>query len=264
MIKDLIIEFVRKRQRRYLLIALSLFLFAIVIDSVVKPLQASYFPVRYVRVQGSFKHIEKSELQALIEAEVETGYWELDLRVIRSQAEQLAWIKHVQTRRVWPDTLVLTVEEHLPFVRFNENHLLSTEAVPYLPKNTQEFHNLPVVFGSIDQSTVLFDAFKEMQASIQNLGMGLVELQVTDRKSWSIQMSNGVLVELGREDPLQNFERFIVTLSLLGEQQIQSMVRVDLRYQNGYAVEWKPGTQPEWSSFVKRSDPKQGIPIQSI
>lgn len=261
---DLLKAFFGKRHRPYLVIALGLFGLALLVELTVKPLQAEYFPVRFVRVQGTFKFIEKSKLEEKIGPQIESGYWDLDLKLIRLKAERIPWIRHVRIQRVWPDTLVLWVDEHVPFARLGENRLISIQSVSYLPGDTRAFADLPLIVGPNEQSAKLFEAFQQMQSSIANLGMVLEKLQVTDRKSWSVQTSGGLTIELGREAPLKVFQRFIATLSLMGKQQIRSMVRVDLRYQNGYAVEWKPGTEPEWSSFVKRNDRKQGDPIQSI
>jgi cell division protein FtsQ len=159
---------------------------------------------------------------------------------------------------------VLKVEEHVPFARFGEDRLLSTSGVGFLPADIKPFRHLPWIVGPPDQSRALLTAFNQMQLSARELGLTLEKLQVSERNSWSVQLADGLIIELGREAPANTFRRFIATLPLLGQKQIQSMVRVDLRYRNGYAVEWKPGAEPEWGSFVNQKDPRRSGPPQSI
>ena len=54
-----------------------------------------------------------------------------------------------------------------------------------------------------------------------------------------MKIGNGPLVLLGRNDIDERFERFIDSaLRSLGEE-IQKVEQIDLRYTNGFAVQWK-------------------------
>ncbi|MGH8550268.1 MAG: cell division protein FtsQ/DivIB [Methylococcales bacterium] len=252
------------RDPAYLVIAIGLFLLAALLGFGFRPLQAEYFPVRFVRIQGAFNYLDKSELELKIRPFLERGYWEMDLDRIRMGAQSIPWIRALQIQRIWPDTLVLRIEEHVAFARFGEDRLLSSQGVVFAPENIEPFASLPLIDGPAERSADFLAAFQAMQASARGLGMALKKVRISERNSWSIQISNGLTVELGRETPVGTFQRFLATLSLLGEQPIRSMVRADLRYKNGYAVEWKKGTEPEWSSFVKRNDPHQGAAPRGI
>ncbi|MCI0732853.1 MAG: cell division protein FtsQ/DivIB [Methylococcaceae bacterium] len=253
-----------ERHPVHLVIAIGLFILAGLLGVGLKPLQEHYFPVRFVRIQGAFKYLDKAELEAKIAPLLERGYWEMDLDRIRIGASSLPWMRSVQIQRIWPDTLVLRIDEHVPFARFGEDRLLSAEGVVFAPVDIEPFVDLPLIEGPAGQSADFVAAFQAMQASARGLGMVLNEVRITQRNSWSIQVSQGLTVELGRETPVRTFQRFITTLSLLGEQPVRSMVRADLRYRNGYAVEWKAGTEPEWSPFVKRNEARQGEAGRSI
>ena len=59
------------------------------------------------------------------------------------------------------------------------------------------------------------------------------------RGSWSITMSDGTEVVLGRNDPEQRLERFAPLLPRLAAQHPgQRLVRADLRYTNGFSLSW--------------------------
>ncbi|MDO9240562.1 MAG: cell division protein FtsQ, partial [Methylicorpusculum sp.] len=58
--------------------------------------------------------------------------------------------------------------------------------------------------------------------------------------------------QLGGKEQLRAFQRFLKTLSLLNQGQIESIAKVDLRYPNGYAVTWKPGVpEIDWKKIAE-------------
>ena len=68
--------------------------------------------------------------------------------------------------------------------------------------------------------------------------MHLVEFKVNERRSWVI-FANGLEIKLGRNGQLKNLQRFLKTLDLLGQDKIDLITKVDLRYPNGFAITWK-------------------------
>ena len=59
------------------------------------------------------------------------------------------------------------------------------------------------------------------------------------RGSWSITLTDGTEVVLGRNDPEQRLERFAPLLPRLAAQHPgQRLVRADLRYTNGFSLSW--------------------------
>ncbi|MGR9107025.1 MAG: cell division protein FtsQ/DivIB [Gammaproteobacteria bacterium] len=246
------------------LLAIGFFAMAALLGFGWRPFQAEYFPVRFVRIQGAIEHLDKQEFESGLRPLLGAGYWALDLDRVRQAVERIQWVAALQIQRLWPDTLVLRIMEHVPVARFGEDRLLSAQGIVFLPQGIEEFRDLPLIEGPQDRSAELFAAFLKINEAAEDSGLSVAKLQVSERNSWSLEMDDGLIVELGREAPLKNFQQFSDTLSLLGDELIRAMVRVDLRYRNGYAVEWKAGTEPEWSSFVKGSDPRQRERVERI
>ena len=70
--------------------------------------------------------------------------------------------------------------------------------------------------------------------------MQLAEFHVNERRAWRIKLASGLEMQLGRKAPLENMQRFLKTMDLIGAEQVETMANVDTRYPNGYAVTWKP------------------------
>jgi cell division protein FtsQ len=61
-------------------------------------------------------------------------------------------------------------------------------------------------------------------------------------------------MQLGRKAPLENMQRFLKTMDLVGAEQVALMASVDTRYPNGYAVTWKPDAPPiDWKAIAQQN-----------
>ncbi|MDD1631272.1 MAG: hypothetical protein LUP91_03565, partial [Methylococcaceae bacterium] len=50
---------------------------------------------------------------------------------------------------------------------------------------------------------------------------------------------------------LKKLQRYLKTLAVLKQEQVDAMAIVDLRYPNGYAVSWKPETaEIDWNAIA--------------
>jgi cell division protein FtsQ len=250
--------------KRMLLSVMGMLLLLIGGWYLIKPLSTNFLPIRFVRVYGALEQVQKIHLQAALRKVVGDDYLGVDLAAIQVAAKSLPWVKSVQVTRIWPDTLMLGIVEQTPYVRWGMQGLLNERGEQFVPNNIEDFQALPVIFGPVGKESELFKDFQGLHRQLVDQGLGIQILHVTDRLSWSVRLKNGMDIALGRRDPTRVFKRFINTLPLLGPDQIQAMQRVDLRYPNGYAVDWKAGTELEWKPVVQQLFDETGLEVRSI
>ncbi|MGD9391960.1 MAG: FtsQ-type POTRA domain-containing protein, partial [Chromatiales bacterium] len=89
----------------------------------------SLLPVQSVVLDGDFLHTERNELQQVIGHAIRGGYFTLDVREIQQAVRELPWVAGATVRRVWPDTLVVSVIEHQPVARWGEKRLISDQGI---------------------------------------------------------------------------------------------------------------------------------------
>lgn len=238
---------------RLVLIGMGVLLLLVGLYFAVKPLTARMLPVRYVRIYGALERVQKNQIRTALEALVDQGYWGADLSAIQNATESLPWVARVQIHRIWPDTLMLGVVEQVPYVRWGKSALLNTNGDRFAPDSIAGFKNLPVIFGPDGKEVELVKVFRNLQNQLADQQLGIETLSVSDRFSWSVRLLSGLDIAMGRRNPIQAFTRFIETLPLLGPEQVNAMRRIDLRYPNGYSVDWKPGIELEWRPVTKQS-----------
>ncbi|MGB0989179.1 MAG: cell division protein FtsQ/DivIB, partial [Pseudoalteromonas spongiae] len=77
--------------------------------------------------------------------------------------------------------------------------------------------------------------------------LAIDELVLSERFSWQLTLNDGVTLNLGREERVQRIQRFMDVYPLIkkNKKADQQVDYVDLRYDTGLAVGWKPLTVKE-------------------
>jgi cell division protein FtsQ len=139
-------------------------------------------------------------------------------------------------------------------VRWGSNALLNKQGDLMIPDNIEDFKNLPLITGPEGQERKLLEIMKGVYIVLQDKSLQLAEFHVNERRAWRIKLANGLEMQLGMKAPLENMQRFLKTMDLLGEEQLALIASVDTRYPNGYAITWKPdATAIDWKAIVDRT-----------
>lgn len=215
-------------------------------------------PIRYVKIEGAFQYIGKDRLKQVLTPQMKRGYYQADMDAIHRAIKALPLVDKVDVKRVWPDAVTIKITEQKPIVRWGKNALLNKQGDVLIPDNIDDFNNLPLITGPEGQEKKLLEIMKGVYIVLKDKSMQLAEFHVNERRAWRIKLASGLEMQLGRKAPLENMQRFLKTMDLLGPEQVALMASVDTRYPNGFAVTWKPGTpEIDWKAIAdgyKNSD----------
>lgn len=208
-------------------------------------------PIKYVRTEGVFQYLSKDEIKTALEPLVKTGFFDADVHAIHDTVSALPWVESVTVKRVWPDAIDIKVHERKPFVRWGEQSLVSDKGVVFTPKSVEPFGDLIAVTGPEQQHGKVLEIMKGVKTALADQSLELAEFSINNRWAWKFKLANGLEVLLGRNEQLKKLQRFLKTLTVLQQEQIDAMEVVDLRYPNGYAVSWKAGTPEfDWKAIA--------------
>lgn len=220
----------------------------------IKAQGADWMPVRYVRVEGAFQYIAKDTIKRVLAEQVMHGFYNADLQQIQAAVKALPWADQVEVQRIWPDALKVRVSEQRPVARWGERSLLNNQGELFVPDNVDEFAQLPLITGPDGQERKLLEVMKGLSVALRDRAMALKEFVVNERRAWKVVLTSGLEIKLGRKMPLENMQRFLKTVELLGEERVAMMATVDLRYPNGYAVTWKEDAeQIDWKKLMNKN-----------
>lgn len=157
----------------------------------------------------------------------------VDIDQVRQSMEKLPWVRRVSVRREFPSVLTVHLEEHQVLARWNNGMLVNQQGEVFAAKTEQD---LPDFSGPEGTSSEVAANYKQFAQQLASVGLQMGQISLSPRNAWQLKLTNGVLLELGREDVAQRMERFVAVYpySLAAVQ--DKLKYVDLRYRNGFAV----------------------------
>ncbi len=207
-------------------------------------------PIRSVVVSGAFVQMSKGELEAAVRAELQSGFLALDLEAIQRAAMGLPWVKQVSVRRVWPDQVRIAVTERKAVARWGDKGFVDTDGLPFYPASAKGLEALPVLRGQETGAAVALARLRELQPVLAGADLAVARLELSSRHRLELVANNGMVVVMRRDQPALVLARFISQLQRLQAAYGVLPQRVDLRYDNGFAIrfETSPPGIPEGKS----------------
>jgi len=213
-----------------------------------------WFALRNIEVKTPVAHVTEAQIRLVAERQVRGTFFTVDLEGVRNSLEKLPWVREARVERRWPDTLVVSLSEHVPLARWNDNALVNEAGEVFVAAADTR---LPRLSGPEDGSAEVVAAYRRYQAALAPLGMAIDELRLSPRRAWRLKLDNGMTLALGREQTDARLMRFVALYPrLFGAQAAASApaaapmtpVTVDLRYPDGFAVRTPGGVSPFKSS----------------
>ena len=213
-----------------------------------------WFALKSIEVKTPVKHVTEAQIRLVAERQVRGTFFTVDLDEVRGSLEKLPWVREARVERRWPDTLVVSLIEHVPLARWNDDALVSDAGDVFVAADSAR---LPRLSGPEESSDEVVDAFRRYQASLAPLGLRIEELRLSPRRAWRIRLDNGMQLALGREQTDARLARFVALYPRLfgthperaATADVSSAIKlepttVDLRYPDGFAVRMPGGVPP--------------------
>lgn len=205
------------------------------IAAVVLLVRSPWFPVRHIDLTHPLQKTTKAEIEAASKGHVAGNFFAVSPADLRAALERLPWVRRAAVRRVWPDVLEVSVEEHVPLARWGDDALINTYGERFFGATDAQ---LPRFFGPAGAEREVAQRYARFADAIAPLGTGLERVVLTPRYAWQLRLASGLHIMLGRdaeaaEVRLRKFvEIYADTLGKIARKHDY----VDLRYPNGFAL----------------------------
>lgn len=195
-------------------------------------------PVSSVKIEGEFNYLDKEQLRLQTMPVVNGGFFSIDLPAVRDALVNVPWVEDVSVRRQWPDGLLVRVIEKQPVVYWGKKAVLSSKGELFVPQKKLELE-MPQLNGPDGQHQTMLKELARMQAWLLDTGLYIDAMNLDARRSWTLQMSNGLELRLGRKQMHERLQRFASVYKNNLQAEKREIEHIDMRYTNGFAVAWK-------------------------
>jgi cell division protein FtsQ len=192
--------------------------------------------IETVQIEGTLRFVSGEDIKEAVNRFASASLVTIDLDLLKTELETQPWISQVNVRREWPDRLVIQVEEEQPIARWNESHLLNQQGQIFSPENAMDELQLPRLTGPEQSEQTVMLQYLQFNQLLYPLGVRIRNLALNDRGAWTMTLTNGAEVRLGRDHVLERLRRLVVFLESDYGKEAVNIGSIDLRYRNGIAV----------------------------
>ncbi|MDD3028946.1 MAG: cell division protein FtsQ/DivIB [Alphaproteobacteria bacterium] len=197
-------------------------------DSLISLTKDADFAVKNTVIEGQ-KHLDPAVITDALGAKQGTPILSVDINEAAEKLGALPWVSTVVVERQLPSTLIVTLTEHVPTARWqNDGHfsVLDEQGSILRAANPENFLSLPLVVGkgADHEATALLNALAAYPDILRKFTSAV---RVSDRR-WDLHLTQDIIVRLPEEDMKPSLRRLSV---LIAEEQIlnRPIAVIDLR-----------------------------------
>ena len=209
-----------------------------------------------VEVSGELSVLDKSQLEPVIQPFTKTNLYLLDAKALEVAIEDNTWVNSASMTKIWPDKLVIKVFEQKPVAFWGDDKMLADNGE--IIDGVLEDKNglLPILYSPREEGRNMAANFLKVRRWMKDISLQIVEFKEDTRGSWKVKLENGLTLKIGRNQQEKRLRRFMVGYKQSLANVINKISTVDLRYTNGFAVQWKKGLSAD--SVFNASKRKKG------
>jgi len=152
-----------------------------------------------------------------------------DVDAARARVESLPWVKQASIKKLYPDTLQVSVAERTPFAIWQHDNavsLVDRDGRVIVDDVGDRYSGLPFVAG--DGAAARAGEFADLIAGVPSLKSRIHAGMLVSQRRWSLVLDNSIEIMLPEDDP----EGALVAVAALDEQSgllSRDIAAVDLR-----------------------------------
>ena len=214
-------------------------LVVLLVQSVSLALQHFDRNVGQIEISGDFQNLTREALYRELVYLTEESFFLVDLKEAQARIESLPWVESSQVARVWPNRLHFKVKEHQPIALWGSTQLLSQTGELFEPEDRSRYSHLPQLQGPEGSQEALWLNYARWSQELNSLGMKVSGVSLAARGAWELELEQGILIKLGREDMQGKMDRLQKIFRAELRNKLPEIEILDARYANGLAVRWK-------------------------
>jgi cell division protein FtsQ len=235
--------------------------------------QRPVFALKQIQVEPvagqTLKHINKSIVKQQVLETVQGNFFSVRLEDVKRGFESMPWVRHANVRRVWPNGLIVSIEEQKPFGTWggaDSHELINSHGEIFAGRASDIDSDVRLIdfYGPEDAGKEVMSLYEKANNWFKPWGAEVTSLALTERYAWHIKLSNGMKVEFGRDEESsdktlteERVTRLFKYWPQVQEKWSNRIDAVDLRYANGFAVHLASASLKKNDVDGKKSELKQ-------
>ena len=235
--------------------------------------QRPVFALKQIQIEPvagkTLKHVNKAIVKQQVLQTVQGNFFSVRLEDVKRGFESMPWVRHANVRRVWPNGLIVSIEEQKPFGTWGgpDSHvLINSHGETFAGRISEVGDDIRLIdfHGPDESGKEVISLYEKANNWFKPWDAHVVSLALTERYAWHIKLSNGMKVEFGRDEENsdktlteERVARLFKYWPQVQEKWSNRIDAVDLRYANGFAVHLAAASVKKNDVDNKKSEVKQ-------
>ncbi|HJV88045.1 MAG TPA: cell division protein FtsQ/DivIB [Noviherbaspirillum sp.] len=209
--------------------------------------QRPMFTLKMIRIEGvgesQLRHVNPSTVRTTAVPRIKGNFFTTNLDTVRQAFEAVPWVRKATVRREWPNKLIVNIEEHEALGTWGEEGRLVSVKGDVFTANmaeAEEDGELPEFAGPDGSEKEVVSRYRQLTGWFKPINLAPEAVHLSGRYAWTVKLSNGMVVELGREQSKTTLkdrvDRLIAIYPQLVMRLQDKIESVDMRYPNGLAL----------------------------
>ncbi len=202
------------------------------------------FPLQQVVVVTPVEQVSRGQIEHAARTVLTGNFFTVNLDASRAAFERMPWVRSASLRRLWPDGVELSIEEHRAVGRWTpqdgESRLVNAQGDVFVASTDAP---LPRLLGPEGSAPRVLERYRAFSEALAPVGRKPVAVHLSAREAWQVRLDDGVVLELGRDQPkhplserLERYASNYAAASAAVTGRLPAIGTVDLRYPNGFAL----------------------------
>jgi cell division protein FtsQ len=200
------------------------------------------------KITTPLQKITLDDIEDLIWPYLAQGFWEVELVGLQRSLQAEPWIERAQVSRLWPNQLVLQLDEREPIARWGDLGLIDRHGVVFVPDNISGFEHLVKLQAHDLQARAMLRHWHQIQDILSVMDWRVIDLTWFADDVLRIEVDEGHQLYVIASDKGLLLRRFINAWPKLDVTALASSHsnrlntkqpakwKIDLRYSNGMAL----------------------------
>ncbi|MDZ7813129.1 MAG: cell division protein FtsQ/DivIB [Ideonella sp.] len=202
------------------------------------------FAIGSIRLEGDVARNNALTIRANAAPRLAGNFFTMDLDAARAAFEAVPWVRHAVVHRIWPNKLVVRLEEHRPVAIWkgdegNDRLVNSHGEIFEANIGDVDDDSLPAFAGQDQDAAAVWSTYQRITPLLTRIGRSVERLSVSERGSWVTTLDNGSSIDMGRgseDEVVARVERFAASVRQVAARQQRTWDHADLRHADGYAL----------------------------
>jgi cell division protein FtsQ len=105
--------------------------------------------IKHININGDFNRINSEQVVNIVKNDISGNFLTMNLLRLKHDIKSINWVKNVDIERIFPDTINIKIDEHIPYAMLNNEHTILTQDEEII--NNSDLLDIPFFSAPVDK-----------------------------------------------------------------------------------------------------------------